>query len=129
MERPKTLGERLLNKRLEKGLFQKEVAVLLGVSEDAYRFWENGSSYPRIKYFPKIIEFLGYVPFEVDSSSSLSGKITLYRYLHGLTYREFGKLFGVDGSTIRSWELEEFVPSKTKLNKINKLLDKKINKI
>ena len=126
VEHPKTLGERLLNKRLEKGLLQKEVAVLLGVSEDAYRFWENGSAYPRIKYFPKIIEFLGYIPIELDTTS-LSGKITLYRHLHGLTYKEFGKLFNFDGTTIRSWELEEFKPFKATLNRVDEWLNSKLH--
>lgn len=97
----------------------------MGVSEDTFRFWENGSTYPRIKYFPKIIEFLGYVPIEVDTSS-LSGKITLYRHMHGLTYREFGKLLGVDGSTIRSWEKEEFMTSKATFQRVDEWLSERL---
>jgi transcriptional regulator with XRE-family HTH domain len=127
VDTPKTVGEKLRNKRFEKGLLQKEVAVHLGVSEDTYRFWELGEAYPRIKYFPKIIEFIGYIPIEVDSSS-LSGKITLYRHIHGLTYKAFGRLFDVDGSTIRSWELEEFIPSKATFQRVDEWLTSKLHK-
>ncbi len=113
----------MLDKRLEKGLLQKKVVVHLGVSEGIFRFWENDSVYLRIKYFPKIIEFFRYIPLKVDTSS-LSGKIKLYRHVFGLTYREVGKLLGADGSTARCFEKDEFILSETKTKKIGELLNK-----
>ena len=125
VEAPKTLGEMLRNKRLERCLFQKEVALLLDVSEDTITYWENGRTSPLIKYYPKIIEFLGYVPIEINSTT-LSGRITLYRYMNGVSYKELGILLGVDGTTVRSWELKQFIPSKSTLNCVWKWFSKNL---
>ena len=71
--------------------------------------WENGRSKPQVHFFPKIISFLGYYRFEeVDS---FSGKLVKYRRMNGLTYKQLGKVLGVDGSTVASWEARKTVPS------------------
>ena len=106
---PKTIGEHIRKRRMDLGLFQKEVAEIVGTSIDCITFWENDRSQPQIHFYPKIISFLGYYPFEeVDS---LSGRITKYRHLNGLTYKQLGKVLGVDGSTVASWEAGKTVPS------------------
>ena len=79
-----TIGEKLRNMRLQLRLLQKDVASEIGVTEDCITLWENNHSKPTVSYYPKIIQFLGYVPFEVDTST-LGGQIKLYRYLHGLS--------------------------------------------
>src|SRR5665647_3168855 len=66
---PTTIGEKLKNRRIELGLLQKDVANVIGVCEDSITFWENNRSIPSVMYYPKIIQFLGYVPFDVDSST------------------------------------------------------------
>jgi transcriptional regulator with XRE-family HTH domain len=42
----KTIGDRLRVKRLEKGLIQREVAQVIGVSEDTICYWEKGRVSP-----------------------------------------------------------------------------------
>lgn len=82
---------------------QKEVGKLIGVSEDCITYWENGRSEPQIQFMPKIIEFLGYMPIEIDTST-IGGKIKANRMRHGLSYKKMGELLNVDASTIGAWE-------------------------
>lgn len=58
IETPQTIGEKILNRRLELGLYQKEVALLIGVSEDSVTLWENNRVRPQKKYLDKIEAFL-----------------------------------------------------------------------
>ena len=81
---PTTIGEKLKNKRIELNLLQIDVASIIGVCEDSITLWENNRNAPSVIYYPKIIEFPGYVPFDVNSST-LVGQIKLYRYLNGLS--------------------------------------------
>ena len=60
LNNPTTVGEKIRNKRLEKGLLQKNVADFIGVDEGLISMWELRKSNPSIQYYPKITEFLGY---------------------------------------------------------------------
>jgi len=118
---PTTIGDKLKNKRLELGLLQKDVARILDVCEDSISYWENNRNGSQVVHYPKIIEFLGYIPFDVDAST-LGGQIKLYRYLHGLSRKEFGALIPVDASTILAWETGRHVPPKRKYKKIEEII-------
>ena len=106
---------------MQLGLMQSEVAEMIKVSTDCITYWENSRSAPQINYYPSIIEFLGYMPFEFDMSS-IMGKIKAYRHEHGLSQKQFAKLFGIDTSTVHLWENGECTPSKEKLKKLELLL-------
>ncbi len=106
---PEAIGEHIKKRRLDLGLLQKDVAKQLDTSEDTITNWENGRAQPQIHFYPKIISFLGYYPFE--EIDTFSGKITQYRHMNGLTYKQMGKRVGVDGSTIASWETGKTVPN------------------
>ena len=45
--------------RRRKHLTQKELAALVGVSDQTLAFWENGTSQPRREHIPKLAEALG----------------------------------------------------------------------
>lgn len=53
------IGEVIKEKRLEKGLSQKQLAMLVGCAEITIRQYENGSREPRFKSLEKIAEQLG----------------------------------------------------------------------
>ena len=74
----------------------------IGVTEDTISSWERGAHEPALGYMPKVIEFLGYVPFE--TCKTLGERICLYRMSLGLSQVEFARKLGVTHSTIRSWE-------------------------
>lgn len=100
---------------MELRLYQTDVARLFNVSEDCITYWENNRSKPQINYYPRIIEFLGYSPFELDTST-FKGKIKEYRYVNGLSQKRFAKMMNVDPSTVRLWE-----EGKGSVSKIKKL--------
>jgi len=53
-ENPVTLGGRIRKRRIELKLYQKELAILVGVSEDTIRNWESNRRVPRRKLLQKI---------------------------------------------------------------------------
>lgn len=118
---PATLGGKIRNKRLELRLLQKEVAKTIGVSEDSITLWENNKSKPYVRYYPKIIKFLGYVPFDIDSLT-LGGQIKLYRYLNGLSQEDIGIKLGINESTVFHYENNKHKPTSKILKKIQKLI-------
>lgn len=63
------------------GLLQKEVAAKIGVSETAVFNWERGTE-PELVHIPRIIEFLGYVPFECPDD--LLGRLRYFRLINGM---------------------------------------------
>lgn len=58
---------------------------------------------------PKVIEFLGYVPFEKEPET-LGEKIVCYRWLKGMTQKELARQLGVDPGTLAQWERGEREP-------------------
>ena len=60
---PKTLGEHLKKRRYELDLRQKDVADKLEIGHSTYITWETDQAEPEIRYWPKIIDFLGRDPF------------------------------------------------------------------
>jgi len=103
-------------------LLQKDVAKICGVTEDSITNWEKNKCLPQIKFFPKIISFLGYLPCEVDLTT-FPGKLKAYRYINGLSQKQLGKLLRVDGATVCSWELGKSQPHKEILTKLEAMLE------
>lgn len=101
-------------------LLQKDVAKICGVTEDSITNWKKNRSAPQIQFFPRVIKFLGYLPFEIDMSM-LPGRLKAYRYLNGPSQKQLGKILKVDGATVCSWELGETQPYKGMLTKLNSL--------
>lgn len=93
----------LWKKWMEQRLYQSDVARLFNVSSDCITYWENNRSEPQVQYYPHIIKFLGYFPFELDPSTFV-GKIKAYRYFNGLSQKRFAKLMNVDPATATRWE-------------------------
>ncbi len=110
IEHPVTVGEKILNRRLELGLLQVGVAKAIGVCTDTITNWENNRGEPQIQCYPKVIEFLGYFPFVIDTST-LRGKTKEYRFINGLSQEELAKNLGVDKSTVFHYENGKHRPS------------------
>lgn len=119
---PTTLGEHIMNKRKILGLYQRDAALILGVTEEALSRWENRKNEPHISLFPRIITFLEYEWWQFDTST-LRGRIQDYRFRHGLTSHRFGLLLNVHGTTIRGWEEKGRIPLAYVMKKLNILLE------
>lgn len=118
---PVTIGDKIRNHRLEKELLQKEVAEIIGVTEDCMTNWENNLSAPETRYLPAIIKFLGYIPFSANMQV-FGERLQFCRLVHGLTHRQMGKQLNVDGSTVGSWENGEHMPQPAKQRQVEQVI-------
>jgi len=114
-----TIGDHLRKKRLDLKLFQKDVAKIIGCDECSIWNWENNYNEPVLKFIPKIIDFLGYVPYDV-SKLSFGERIKIIRQSNGLTIRELARELGVDPKTIWNWEKGEHKPTKELRERLEK---------
>jgi DNA-binding transcriptional regulator YiaG len=64
--------------------------------------WERGRTSPAIRHVPRILAFLGYVPFA--ASRSLPERLRTYRQINGLSQAKLARQLGVDEETVRKWE-------------------------
>jgi DNA-binding XRE family transcriptional regulator len=74
---PTTLGEHLKKARIERHLFQTDVARLLQVDRVTIQNWERGVTEPNGQLIPRIISFLGYDP--EPEPRSIAGRIVCAR--------------------------------------------------
>ena len=122
---PQTIGEHIRKKRMDLGLWQKDVAKMIGTNTSTITNWELGHAEPLIRYIPAIIGFLGYIPFEIGDS--LSEKLRAYRKIRGLSRKRASLEIGVDEGTWWKWEKEIVTPRffrvKQKIEKLMLWLD------
>ncbi len=67
---PQTIVERIRNKRLELRLLQKDVAHIIGVTEDCITNWEKNRAIPQKRYKSSIIKFLEIKPLSNYKNSN-----------------------------------------------------------
>ena len=78
--RLRTLGDHIRKRRLDLGLLQRDVAQQLGANPDTVKNWEMGYTAPALWFIPRIIRFLGYVPFDTTRDSfPLGTRLKEYR--------------------------------------------------
>src|SRR5262249_12996045 len=100
------------------GLFQRQVADELGTDETTLFRWERNMAQPQIRYFPRILKFLGYDPF--PAAVTLADKPPDARRSLGLTQTAFAEQLEVDPATLRKWEQDKAQPNRRSLKKIKK---------
>jgi transcriptional regulator with XRE-family HTH domain len=119
---PKTLvaiGDHIRKRRLDLGLFQRQVAARIGVDEASVWNWEKGGMKPEIRYLPGVISFLGYNPLQ--EPKGLPAQLVWARSTKGLSRKSCARQMGVDPSTLGRWETGRRKPSAGHLNTLQKL--------
>jgi transcriptional regulator with XRE-family HTH domain len=115
-----TIGDHIKAKRLDKGLYQKEVAKMFNVTVDTLINWEIGRHNPPSYQYKKICDFLGYC-FYNQPAATLPFKLKYIRcYLFGMKILSFAKHTGFDPSSIRHWESGEHRPLEKSIQKLSK---------
>jgi transcriptional regulator with XRE-family HTH domain len=99
---PTFVGDHIRKKRLQLGLYQKEVAQQLGVNTWTILNWEKGHTEPPVSGFPAIIKFLGYDPH--PEPVTIPEQLISKRRKMGWTVREAATVIGIDPGTWGSWE-------------------------
>jgi transcriptional regulator with XRE-family HTH domain len=114
-ENPRTIGEHIRKKRMDLGLFQREVAKIIVVTESSIWNWEHGVE-PELRYIPQIVDFLGYVPF--DCPDDTVGCLAWYKRVHGMSYERLGAVMGRDPEQLMDWLSGRVKPSQKNLDLI-----------
>jgi len=83
--------------------------------------WENGHFAPDLRFVPKIIEFLGYEPFDVPPTT-FPARLKAARVAAGLTRRRLAAQIGVHMGTVAEWERGEACPSGDRRQQLMHLL-------
>jgi DNA-binding XRE family transcriptional regulator len=114
-----TLGNHLRKRRLNLGLLQSDVAQKIGVDKTTIHNWETNQNNPSLHFIPRIIEFIGYFPFDSPADQGLA--IRTYRKATGITRKLMAKELGINPSTLAKWEKGKGKPSSELLEKVNAL--------
>lgn len=104
------LGDHIRARRIDLGLFQKEVAERIGVHPLTITNWEDSASQPPVQYIPAIIRFLGYDPS--PEATTFPGRLIYSRRVRGLTQKQLATELGVNPTTVRNWENSQHEPSR-----------------
>ena len=97
-----TLGDHLRKIRLERGLFQDQVARELGVSVQTLLNWERNHTRVQTRFMPRVVAFLGYDPRQ--ESGQLGDRIRARREGLGLSQVALAARLGLNASTVVAWE-------------------------
>jgi DNA-binding XRE family transcriptional regulator len=103
-------------------LLQKNVTDMIRVSECTINNWEKGRSEPETKHMPRIIDFLGYVPFECPGD--ILGRLAYFKRVRGLTFPMLGVVMGRDHEKLWDWLSCQKRPCRRNLESINQFLAK-----
>lgn len=120
---PITLGDHILNARLDQKLLQEDVATYIGVTSCTLTNWELNYTAPEIRYYPNIFKFIGFVPF-VLNTDTLANRLRTFRILNGISQEKLAEMIGINESSIYHYEKFGKKPSKGILRKLKILLDK-----
>jgi transcriptional regulator with XRE-family HTH domain len=104
---PISIGDHLRKKRLQLGLFKRDVGQRLGFSPWTIINWERGHTEPPISALPAILGFLGYDPF--PESKTIQDHMLAKRRKNGWSVKEAAEIVGVDPGTWRNWERGQLI--------------------
>ncbi len=104
-----TWGDHLRARRLELGVLQKDLAREWKLDPATVNYWERNRFAPVPRHLPRVIEFLGYVPYNPDWT--LAERIRAQREALGFSRQRFAVALGVHEGTVRRWEWGWSVPS------------------
>jgi len=116
-----TLGEHVKKARIDKNHFQKQAAAEIGVSVDSLCYWENGRTQPEIRYYPQIIQYIGFNPFPepVDTIQRLEW----YKTVNGLSFDGLAAKTKIHPEQLQAWLTGKKTPIQRNIQKIERLLN------
>jgi transcriptional regulator with XRE-family HTH domain len=114
------LGDHIRKRRLDVGLQLKQLAQQLGAHEQCVASWERGLREPSIRFWPKLILFLGHDPRPLPET--LADRVRHRRIGLGLTIKQLASELGVDPGTLADWEGGRRQPAGKFLAKVSGLL-------
>jgi len=120
LQEPVTLDDHLRRRRLELGLYQKDVAAEIGVTTSTIWNWEHGWSIDQ-RYLPRIIAFLNYNP--IPCPKDPLERLAWYKQVNGLTFEELGAKMSRDPEQLADWLSGRHTPCRRNRGEIEQFLD------
>jgi transcriptional regulator with XRE-family HTH domain len=117
---PVTLGDHLRRRRLELGLYQKDIAEQIGVTASTIWNWEHGWSIDW-RYLPRVINFLGFNP--IPCPENPLEQLAWYKQVNGLTFEELGTEMGRDPEQLADWLSGRHTPCRRNREEIEQFLE------
>lgn len=105
---PNSLGEHLRKRRMDLGLYQRDVASKIGATACSVWNWEAGLNEPENRFLPAILAFLGYDPR--PAGLTLGERLVALRKGKGWSQKTAAGALGVDPTTLARWERNEQAP-------------------
>lgn len=130
MDAMREIGEKIAEKRKEKGWTQKELAEKLYVSDKNVSKWECGRSVPDVFMLKRMADLFGvkieyFVKLEGDGDfmTDVGIKIRSCREIAGYSQAEFAERLRTTEKNVIDWENGEALPDIFYLNKMSELFD------
>lgn len=117
---PKSLGEHIRKRRMDLGLFQRDVAANVGAKVTSVTNWEKGHAEPEIRFLPAILVFLGADPR--PQAETLGDKLVAFRVAKGWARPRLAAELRVDPSTLARWERGIRLPWGNYVERVAKIL-------
>ena len=102
-------------------MLQRELAEIIGVTEDSITNWETNRSQPHYRYYPTITNFLGYCLIALHPMGGWRQTLLNDRLQRGLRRTKYAKMIGIDESTLTNAEQGQGVSRRTE-TKISEFL-------
>jgi len=118
-QEPVSLGDHFRRRRIELGLYQKEVAARLRVTTSTIWNWEHGWTVD-LRYIPRIIIFLGYNP--IPCPDDVMERLAWYKQVNGLTLEKLGAEMSRDPEQLADWLSGRHQPCRRNREEIERFL-------
>ncbi len=115
------MGDHIRARRLDRKLFQKDVARIVGADTTSVLNWEKNRVEPEIRFLPAILSFLGYDPRPAPQTHA--ERIRHFREGRGWLQVDLARHIGTDVSSVSSWETGDHNPMASSLEKLRKVID------
>ncbi len=99
------------------GLFQREVAEKIEDRVCTVYNWERDIG-PTIRHLPKIIEFLGLVPFDPPDAENVLNRQTYYKMAIRMSFKRLGGVMRRDPEQLEDWLSGTVKVTQKKLDRI-----------
>lgn len=93
-DNPQTVEEHIKRARMERGLFQRQAAALIGVDTVTFLNWEKNRTESPVLSFPAILRFLAYDP--VPMPQTIPERLLAVHRKNGWSIALAARQLGVD---------------------------------
>ena len=115
------MAKHIKRRRLELGLYQRQVAEIIGVRESTIYNWERGVE-PELIHMPAIIRFLGYNPLPIPPADDPLGQLRHYKMSNGMDFVRLGEAMSKNHEQLADWLSGRRKPLRKSLDKIREFL-------